>query len=1064
MGTSAITGAELAIRAGFNSVLFQSNQTNSSSFASDGLAMVSRAKERIETFVKSSNSASSSSMTQLVEENMDLIQFSMKAVIYAYQTLSEHMKATTEYRKRFEEELQLNMATFTIPGNVESMKLSREHQAVEGFLKKLNLYPALFAYSGVKNILDAEDSRTRHMCALPLFSINQLEHPSASPRDLDQARMAISRFFNSKAMQALQKTADNFRQDNRVEIFFESWWEELNYLNDLRAPRLILTMLLNILWNLQHPVDCKTGCSLPLNESIKLCSQFNTLINVYLGDKKTSGGPYKINYPGIDFCRIIRHIELKSNELHLGYIDEKLRQFNLKNLTNNAHLTLRALDTSLFQLIFKTTDNQPNQQAALDIADSISMLNELLDKNAIFFDIIDEQRKKIPNLFLANTFLNTESCTVIDALIIFCHLTSKQRQVLIDTIKAHPDGGEGGSLLAEELSIFEHDYILPLEKPLVTETSNNVSDPSTLAKLLALKLLPLFTLAAADFRIKVDTRKSLNRIKETTNENGFSPYYSGNDQVQMINNTAQEHSPPPSALTNGKYIYHWSISPYLRLSPEAAESIDRLPCKQYRMTQITELLDYISELTLNYKSFLQYKTFQSFLLDCLQQVDAEYRQFAEEATLVEQLLSLDGKLDRTLKNILQTMITQLSDNLSAFRQTIDEISHIVGAPDFTELRKQELDKHIKRIEKKFVQLFGKTPVNFTNTYQQILSRTDITTIRSDKEEKVKQLYEFVLNFFTETKQVLTQSQPNLPIPPHFLSKLKSDKISKYLSLIDYSIEHVQHLKSDGIFLLDTSALFVQLQLIDENKTFGRTDQQVQKSTYCQVILEELKRRVKQQTARERATPNAQQLDPNVVYESTLLRKATTYSLLPHASTLQSRTITTPLAMPHLSILSDRSHPSSAAAQSTDQEFHHEQRELYDRQLSNAFDALKNELKSILQIYISSKEYEQPTHWFFQMLHVIKNWFGYLSNFIYVRLLDTKIEVASKVLDALVSKEQPRTKLSLTSSEMETLSNGSLGNHTFYFRTHAFWNEFAQVEEEGAEEQADLTPQYVGNLI
>ena len=1051
MSTPTIPGAAEAIRAGFGVALYQSNLNNSSSLASD--AVINITKNRIETFAKSINSASSTSMTQLIEDNMDLIQLSMKAAIFAIQAFSEHMKATTEHRKRFEEELQLNIATFTIPGDLESKNLSLEHKAVERFLTKLNQFPALFAYSGVKKIVDTEDNRTRRMCALPLYSIHQLEHPSASPRDLDQARIAISLFFNSKATRALQNMTDMFSQDNRATIFFESWWEELNYLNDLRAPRFILTVLFNILWNLQHPIDCKTGYSLPLNESIRLCSQFNALLNIYLADEM-SDSPYKNDFKRHCF-RIVRQIELKANNLYLGYIDEKLRQFNLKSLTNNAHLTLRELDTSLFQLIFKTRDNHPNQQAALDIADSIGLLNDLLDKNPAFFDVFDEQRKKIPGIFLTNTYLNPESCTVIDALIIFCHLTNKQRQILIESIYALPDAGENGYSLAEELSMFENDYILPLEKSLLTKQPHNSSDPSSLAKYSALKLVPLFTLVAADFRIKVDTRKSLSRIKEITDHDGISPYNAGNEQVQLINNTAQEYSSRPKGQASSHQVYHWSISTFMKLTPEAAESIDHLPSKQYRMTQITELLDFISELTLSYKSFLQYKTFQSFLLDCLQRVDSEYRQFAEEATLVEQLLSLDGKLDRALKNILQTMITQLSDNLSAFRQSIDEISHIVGAPDFTELRKQELDKHIKRIEKKFVQLFRKEPINFTNTYQQILCHRDTSTIRSNRIDKTKQLFDFVLQFFEECKQVLLQHQPSLPKAPHFLSCLKQDKVSKYMSLIDYSIEHVERLVSDNNFLLNTPGLLSQLKRIDGNQTFNRTEEQIKKSTYCQVIIEELIRRWNLQSIKDKTPLPSQSLDPSQLYDSTPFRR-TTYSLLPHSSMRQTAPIISPMAA-----YSEHSLPSSVPMHSSEQEQEHpeqaqeEEENHHIRPLLNAYSDLRNELKSTLQIYLSSKENEQPTHWFFQQLQMIKNWFGYLCNFIYVRLLDTKIEVAQKVLNTLESDESSSTKLALTSLEMQTLTNGDLGTRTYYFRTHAFWSEFAEETDETYE--IDLTP-------
>jgi hypothetical protein len=1051
-----IPGIQAAIHAGINCVLNE----DGTDFQSQGLAMVSKAQERVESLIKCNSS--STSMGQLISENMDLIKFTMRTVVIAYQAMSDHMSKTTDQRKRLEEELELHMATFTIPGDIESKNLSTEHQAIDGFMEKLEAYPQLLAFSGLKKIFDKEQPKTRHYCALPLYSINQIEHPSASPRDLDQARIANHAFFNSKAINTMLNMCEHFRTDNGAVIFFESIYQRQNYLNNVRAPRLILTMLFNILWNLQHPVNCKTGFSMSLNDCIKLCSKFNEFLNSYLGDR-TCKGPYQINSSINGLLRLTKMIETRTTKLLYGFLDEKLRQFNLKDLTNHAHHTLRELDTSLFQLIFKkksrvTRTKNPDQRAALDIADTISYFNDLLDKNNLFFKFFDKYREHLPDILLAHTYLNHEAITVIDALIIFSHLTGKQREQFITEIREMHDGGEDSISFADELYFFNKHYIVPLETPLTESLISTHSDPAIKAKLLALILIPLFTLTVADFRIKVDTTKSLSRVKETTDENGISPFYLGIEQVQLINITAQEHSENLPNFERAEYFYHWSISPYLVLTHQAARAIDSLPSKQYRMTQITELLDYISELTLSYKSFLQYKSFQAFLLDCLQLVDAEYRKFAEETTRVEHILSSDGKLDRTLKSVLLTMTRELSDNLIAFRQTIDDISHIVSAPDFTELRKQELDKHIKKIETQFVQLFNRPPVNFINTCQQILSRNDVATIHTDRQDKTRQLYAFALNFFNEANAALIASKPELPPSPHFLSKLKKDKIDKYLKLIQNSIEHITQLQTDGNFLLDKYELIDQLSQITEDKTLSRTEEEIRKSTYCQVVVEELNARIQQQIAKKRltaansaATTQARPTEISAVASGLQHVPARSSSARLSSSRRPSPEEDVASIGDRTPSMNDRFRLGSSTRLFS---FRDDSRE---QKMHATFAIFKADFKRVLQFYLTSKEAARSTNWFNKILRAILNWLGKYSIFIHMRLQETKIKVVKKILDSIGDTPKatsinlspvrtPDTRLKLTHEEMETLSHGRLGNKTLFFREHQIWANFADVHE------------------
>jgi hypothetical protein len=1022
------TGTQRAIRFGVNQVLQESNRTKSTSFAAESLQMVSKAQDHMQMFIKSNSTAAS--VTKLIDDNMSLIKATVQGVIIAYEAISSQLATLKEQRKNFEEELQLNMATFTIPGHLESMDLSTEQQAVAGFFEKMEKFPLLFAYSGVKRIYHEGEHRTQRYCALPLYAMNQLRHPIASPRTLDEARIAINLLFHSKAIQAMQKIADDFRTDSKVMAFFKSTFEGTNYLNTLRAPRIIITMLLNILWNIQHPIDCETGYGLTLSESIRLCAQFKNLLNLYLSDK-TNAGPHTINTKINELRQMIFHIELRANKLHIGFIDEKLRRFNLKDLTNSAHRTLRELDTSLFQLIFHkknhvTNMEYPDKLAAPDIADTISVMNELINKNPIFLSKFNEECKQIPERFLAQTYLNTSVKTIIDVLIVFCHLGTAQRRKLIAYIRKFPNAGEDDcSFLANELSKFNRHYITPIETMTEKLLKNKSDDARALkiSKLTASRILPLFTLVAADYRIDVNEKKATIKLDP---EEGVQLYHSGKEQVQLINDAAQMHSENPPNIDRDEFAYHWSLSPYLALTNEAAQSIDNLPSKQYRMTQITELLDCISELTQNYKSFLQFKSFQAFLLECLQYVNDEYRLFAEEAQLVEQYLSLDGLLDRTLKDVLLTMIGKLSDNLLTFRQTIDDITHIVGSPDFTELRKHELTKQVKRIETKFTQLFGKNPVNFTNTYQHILSQVDMAPVRQERVEKTKKIYEFAKQFFVETQKALLATKPHLPKAPHFLSELKEDKLPKYLAMVNQSIKHMDALLTDGNFLLDAHELIAQLELINSDQQLRRTEDDIKRSTYCQVVICELKKRFTQPILNAVQPPFVPLLDASILLQNEPVTRV--------MSTL--RASPSPLARnnqrPMLALTSNASiiRPEIDNNRNT---------------LPTTFDLLKYELKKILEDYIASKKQQRPNHWFYHVLQIFKNFFAQFSGFIKARLLETKIQVAQKVVNSLKNSpegERPRsfTSVTLLPNELTTLSHGSLGRKTLFFRQHAFWQQ------------------------
>jgi hypothetical protein len=1032
-----MVGADIAIRRGIMPIVSNKGQgtaATNSNYTVESEKIGDSATSMMESMLVAT--ASSNAMMDVLKEQKTLITVAIAGVVLAYQGISSLLSSTEQKRKKFEDELQTGLTTFCVHEKKEFSQLSAPEKAVVGFFRRLDApdYSKLRAFAGIKCVV--HEDKSKHYYGLPLYKVPPIDLPNASPHLLDQAMISINAFFGSKSIHADEKIADEFRTDYWVVAPAKALIQGENYLNNRRAPRIILNALFNILWNLLHPVDCESGFSLSAVDSMQVCAQFSRFINEYMADR-TEAGPHKIHSDNEnDLVRMIQHIEMRAEQLSEGMDDENRRTFKLKDLPNIARQTLRELDKSLLRLLFRKTDPMtktmnPDPLAATDIADYISVFNMLLGKDASFLKLFDTERKRIPRVFLENTFINTECTTVIDALIIFYHLTSEQRQQFIVSIRELPQATEQSKLLARELDLFANCYIKPLETTLATKFGH--VGPKERSRLLARIATPLCTIVAADFRIRVDTRTSLKRIKETRAPSGVSPFLSGGEQIQLINDAAQEYaidqaeSSAPSISFEGYLNYRWLISPFLDLTPQAAKAIDSLPGKQYRMTQTTELLDYISELTLNYRTFLQYKSFQAFLKDCLQQIGEEYKQFATEAAQMEQQLSVDGRLDRTAKAVLLNMVTKLTVNLKVVKRVNDDLSHIVSSPDFTELRKQELEKTIKRIENKFMQLFGRPPVSFTNACQNILVSSESFTTRSIQCARAEELYARILQFFSETQKTLASHSPDLPSAPHFLSAGKPEKIPKYQKMIQHAITYINQLQADKIYTLDATSILNQLGMITEDGMQKRRFEDMDKSSFCKVILGGLNTFLQVRVNQENASPTTA---PAVPSDQSPIRERS-ISFFPHsrrgyASKRRSSLIASPETT---SAIGSHEEPNAV------------------------FNRLKRELIEKLQQYIAVKEQERPTNWVMRILHIFKNWFGLLSNYIRNRLLDTKIRVAQKVLHGLETMSEigaPLTdnKLILSPNEMRTLSHGTLGRKTLYFRENAFWQASTEVDENG----------------
>ena len=614
----------------------------------------------------------------------------------AYDAVSRQLGVLKNFRLSFDKERQAGIATFIVPTNQEEANLSKEEKVIKSFVELSNASPSFSTYLGIHNGVLAEEAQANFYSVLPFYRMSDgLGQPVASPSPLDRQRTAISLFFKSALPDALRDIETDFQTDSKFVAFFRSAFQQSNYLNDRRAPRFLMMSLANLLWNLQHPVDQETGFPLSLTKCIEICRD----VEVYLNQLLNFDAPpdlQKISNKENRLISFVRKVEIHTKALRAAYAEEQLHGLNISEVTNSAHRALRIMDQCVFKLVYKrsnqlTGKDEPNDKAAEELAYTISYLNQLIGRNP---DLIKSFRPFV-GLAASKPKVNSPPITVIDGLVIFCHLSTDDRHLLLRQIEG---SGFGSAMeFAETLRDFDLKFIKPIRRVAEVECNATRWRPKVqeVIQWVVSRLVPLLTLVVEDYRIEVDTYESYGEAKSSQTRAPEARLYSGKDQVQAINKIAEE----------GTGVYRWALSPFVGVRGDTAAKLDLLPVQQYRMTQMTKLMDSVSELVQNYRSLLQHHEFQDFMLKCLGKVKEEYAKLDARIDAVDNALSRDEMTSRGLKAVLRPMIGDLNGSLDEFQVAASNFERVVSAPDFTDQQRQELSAKIGSVHQQYATLF-----------------------------------------------------------------------------------------------------------------------------------------------------------------------------------------------------------------------------------------------------------------------------------------------------------------------------------------------------------------------
>jgi hypothetical protein len=699
MPLSSIT--ELALRSAVN--------TNSRDISSTSATSQADAIKGVATQMAQSQSSMSSG-----SQATSAITAAVAVLTVAYGAISSHMSTLKDKRLSYDKMRAAGVADFFLPKNKEESELTTEEKVIQGFIQLAKTYPSLEKYLGIHSSVLSEGEQGIYYSVLPFYRMSEaLGQSNSSSGPLDVQRAAIRLYFASSFPDAIAEIDTRFQRDNRLAAFFKSLYQGCNYLNDRRAPRFIMMCLANLLWNLEHPVEVESGFPMARSKLVEINQCAVMFINQLL-DKTSPPYLLAISNGENELVSVVLKMEMYIKRLKFAYGEEQLHGLNIDDITNSAHHALRIMDTRMLQLIFKrfnevTQKEEPDDKAAGCMADMISAITTLLQMNPNLLRLLP-----VPLSLESDSRINKPPMTTIDILIIFCHLSGKERKQVIADLSISPIGSV--QLFAKELNTLHRKFIKPINDVSKKElgASWHTSKYGEVGKLTARRLIPFMTLLIEDYNLEVDTQDTYSRAKNWQHGSLDKRLLSGKSQVHDINLSAQK----------GDGFYKWALSPFTG----GATELDELPKCQYRLTQVTKLMDSVSDLVKNYRSFLLKRSFQKFLMKCLEKVKAEMAELEGFITGAGDKLSLYeatntesasdsgavthkdsmGRvvLSRSLVGILNPMTQELNANLIAFDLAMTSFEHVVSAPDFIDQQHELLTSKVSGIASQFLSLFG----------------------------------------------------------------------------------------------------------------------------------------------------------------------------------------------------------------------------------------------------------------------------------------------------------------------------------------------------------------------
>lgn len=636
------------------------------------------------------------------------IHLAVQGIELAYHAVSAELSEAKFKRKRFVEECETHLASFSISSHREMNEYSLEELSIYYFIQLIDSkFSDIKPYLGIISHQSQEFPDERYYAVMPFYRMSMsLEQNSVIASKIDTHRQAIFLFL--KTALPLKFYYEKYQNYSRFWLQIQGLAHQKNYLNHLKAPRFIISALANLIWNLQHPVDANSGVPLPIDECSAICNKASMFLNDLLN-------PSQFKYlPQLDQrCeKVIRNlcqIELLIKSLQSAYDYDHLHEINLSDISKHMHSALRIMSNKIMELIYR------DENASEKLVGQIMIMGELLMQNHELYEAFHELQKKCKP-----KFINEQASTLIDILNLFAHQTPWQRkqvwQSLIQT------GSEYHIQFAHQLKLFHKTFLDQFETVVKKNLKRQSFNENT-----APHFIPLILMVMESFTVFRDTRPKKSTELESLDDKDESVadlQNSTHDRKQrhkILNDAAS------TTMENPNKYYYWSLSSFMEVKSAFHDSLDMLLSKQNQMRIKTLEMDILAFRLSENRSLLLKKDFKRELLRALKDICVYYNQLLKMFNLLESRMQADLTLQRDQKRILQPMLDDLESCMEAIQKSIAMVNTIM-----TDARFEEYERSRQK-EKVGISLLS---TNMPNRIQSTHEISDETSSRISEYEYI----------------------------------------------------------------------------------------------------------------------------------------------------------------------------------------------------------------------------------------------------------------------------------------------------------------------------------------
>ncbi|MDF1827843.1 MAG: hypothetical protein P1U39_06145 [Legionellaceae bacterium] len=714
-----------------------------------------RVEERFETFREGAMS-----VTSIIAHNQTAAAIVAGGVVLglasAVNVVSKGWKTVGEKHAKLEEEIIEQVSMFGVRETGVTPRPTFEQKLIRAYYLELEKELWLMRYSGIRRIEAPEPGAKTMYFVLPFYTMDtKVLKPLASMNAVDRVRTLIDTFLRVTLPEALADIERAFESYKQYTLLSAGKYvvQKGNFLNNWRSARFIMITLGNLLWNLQHPGDLRTGHHLSVDECVKYCHRVLILINSLLNPQEAPFLVHRdmfghVHQESEQLLKYITSVQLLVRNLHQAYRYDQMNTINLADLTNTSHRVLGTLNTALFKLLYQRESKEakipvPDDRAADLLSSHFNELTLVLQGNNAIVDVFQPYIKKFRDI----PFLNYNITTLIDILIIFTHLPYADRAALVTALQERTVlyGEPSWSKFAEGLASLEKRFIQPIA---MQDQSNRFFQSAHAARITGRRLIPFFTLLMAALRTDVDTGNSyqlaLNEQSMSRSSNPEAMYYSpqsqyahayddsdgsidsyvtsrstlnmevhlnpnlkmqrsGRQQIEAINFQARQ-------ANSLDYVYFsWQVKLFTRHMPLSSQAfmrqIYKLPLEEDQLIQLVKILDAIAAVRDLDPIFLQEKAFKLFFLRYLNKIKKEFRTFNQKLARAGDTISSHEGISPQIQSIFSNMMEEMEGSLEAVDTAANTLTSIVDNPNFMNEEKHSLASLIRYIEHSYTQLF-----------------------------------------------------------------------------------------------------------------------------------------------------------------------------------------------------------------------------------------------------------------------------------------------------------------------------------------------------------------------